>query len=163
RCVTIVARGKLGPEEVMGAAQQLFEAKVPEFAKIVDVAGATAEISFEQVERIAALLASTPTIKRGPVAFLIDPKRGEFARGCALGEWCDRCPGRTARRSRDGGAGVRRIGAAQRRRQQQGLAGAQMDEASRCRGQERLEGAWAGAAHRARRPLDRRDRRAAGR
>ena len=39
RCVTIVARGALEADEIMGAAQQLFEARVPEFAKVVDVPG----------------------------------------------------------------------------------------------------------------------------
>ena len=80
RCVTIVARGKLAPDEIMGAAQQLFQASVPEFAKIVDVAAASAEVNPEQVERIAALLRGAPDVKRGPVAFLVDRSRGEFAR-----------------------------------------------------------------------------------
>jgi hypothetical protein len=79
-CVTIVARGAIAPDEVMGAAQQLFEAQVPQFAKIVDVTGATSDIGPEQIQRIALLLAGGPTVKRGPVAFLIDPSRGEFAR-----------------------------------------------------------------------------------
>jgi hypothetical protein len=80
RCVTIVARGKIAPDEMMGAAQQLFQAAVPEFAKIVDVAGASAEVNPEQIERIAALLRGGPDVRRGPVAFLIDRSRGEFAR-----------------------------------------------------------------------------------
>ena len=45
RCVTIVARGELRPDEIMGAAKQLFDAQVPQFAKIVDVAAASAEVS----------------------------------------------------------------------------------------------------------------------
>lgn len=83
RCVTIVARGAIGPDEIMGAAQQLFEAQVPHFAKVVDVAGATAEVSVEQVERIAALLRGGPDAKRGPVAFLVNRDRGDFARAFA--------------------------------------------------------------------------------
>jgi len=80
RCVTIVARGPIAPDEIMGVAQQLFEARVPEFAKVVDVAAANAEVDPEQIERIAALLRGGPDMKRGPVAFLIDRTRGEFAR-----------------------------------------------------------------------------------
>jgi hypothetical protein len=80
RCVTIVARGPIAADEIMGVAQQLFEARVPEFAKIVDVAGANAAVNPEQVERIATLLRGGPDVKRGPVAFLIDRTRGEFAR-----------------------------------------------------------------------------------
>jgi hypothetical protein len=83
RSVTIVARGELRLDEVMGAAQQLFDAQVPHFAKLVDVAGASAEVNPEQVGKIAALLHGGPGVKRGPVAFLINPNRGEFARAFA--------------------------------------------------------------------------------
>ena len=75
RCVTIVARGQLMPDEIMGAAKQLFEAQVPQFAKLVDVAAASAEVSPEQVQRIAELLRGGPDVKRGPVAFLVNPDR----------------------------------------------------------------------------------------
>jgi hypothetical protein len=83
RCVTIVARGQLLPDEIMGAAKQLFEAQVPQFAKLVDVAAASAEVGPEQVQRIAQLLHGGLDVKRGPVAFLISPERGEFARAFA--------------------------------------------------------------------------------
>ena len=83
RCVTIVARGQLTPDEIMGAARQLLEAQVPQFAKLVDVAAASAEMSPELVQRIAELLRGAPDVKRGPVAFLVSPDRGEFARAFA--------------------------------------------------------------------------------
>lgn len=83
RTVTIVARGQLAPDEIMGAARQLFDAQVPQFAKLVDVAGASAEVSTEQVRRIAALLRGGADVKRGPVAFLVNPDKGEFARAFA--------------------------------------------------------------------------------
>jgi hypothetical protein len=83
RTVTIVARGKLSPEEIRGAAQQMFEAKVPHFAKLVDVAGGVTEFTLPQVEAIATLLRGKPEEKRGPVAFLIAPGRGDFARAFA--------------------------------------------------------------------------------
>src|ERR1700748_1096018 len=86
RCVTIVARGKIAPDEIMGAAQQLFDAKFPEFAKIVDLLDASGEASPEQMGRIAALLRGSGDVKRGPVAFMVDPKRGEFARAFAATE-----------------------------------------------------------------------------
>ncbi len=80
RLVTIVARGTIGPEEMRGAAQQLFDARVPEFAKLVDLTAANGEFTRQQVENIAALLRGGPEARRGPVAFLVDPARGEFAR-----------------------------------------------------------------------------------
>ena len=78
--VTIVARGKISPDEIRGAAQQMFDARVPEFAKMVDVSAATTEVNPQQIQAVAALLRGSPDQKRGPVAFLIDPARGEFAR-----------------------------------------------------------------------------------
>ena len=86
RCVTIVARGKIAPDEIMGAAQKLFDAQVPEFAKIVDLLDATTDVDLEQIDRIAALLRGGYDVKRGPVAFMVDPKRGEFARAFAATE-----------------------------------------------------------------------------
>jgi len=83
RTVTIVARGSISPDEIRGAAQQMFEAKVPHFAKLVDVAGAIAEVNLQQVQAMATLLHGRPEDKRGPVAFLIAPGRGDFARAFA--------------------------------------------------------------------------------
>ena len=83
RTVTIVARGQVSPEEVRGVAQQLADAKVRSFAKIVEGAGASTEWTPEQVARIAALLRGDANEKRGPVAFIIDPSRGGFAQAFA--------------------------------------------------------------------------------
>ena len=83
RTVTIVARGRISPDEIQGAAQQMFAARVPHYAKLVDVSGATTEFTLPQVEAIATLLRGKAAEKRGPVAFLIDPGRGEFARAFA--------------------------------------------------------------------------------
>jgi hypothetical protein len=83
RTVTIVARGQLAPDEIMGAAKQLFDAQVPQFAKLVDVSAASAEVNPEQVQRIAELLRGGPDVKRGPVAFLVNPDKGQFARAFA--------------------------------------------------------------------------------
>jgi hypothetical protein len=86
RCVTIVARGKIEPDEIMGAGQKLFDAQVPEFAKVVDLLDASGGLSAEQMGRLAMLLRGGPDSKRGPVAFMVDPKRGEFARAFAATE-----------------------------------------------------------------------------
>jgi hypothetical protein len=78
RTVTIVARGTIGPDEIRGVAQQLAEANVRSFAKIVEVAGATTEWTPEQVQKVAQLLRGASSEKRGPVAFIIDPERTAF-------------------------------------------------------------------------------------
>jgi hypothetical protein len=90
RCVTIVARGRIAPDEIMGAAQKLVDARVPEFAKVVDLLDATTDVNLEQVDRIATLLRGSSDVKRGPVAFMVDPKRGEFARAFAATETGER-------------------------------------------------------------------------
>ena len=83
RTVTIVARGTISPDEVRGIAQQLVEANVRPFAKIVEVAGATTEWAPEQVARVAQLLRGASSEKRGPVAFIIDPDRTAFPKAFA--------------------------------------------------------------------------------
>ena len=113
RCVTIVARGQLLPDEIMGAAKQLFEAQVPQFAKLIDVAAASAEVSPEQVQRIADLFRSTPDVKRGPVAFLINPDKGEFARAFAATQ--SERPVSVFRNLREARAWLARIDEAERR------------------------------------------------
>ena len=53
RTVTIVARGKIEPDEIRGMAMKLAAEKVRSFAKILEVAGATTEFTLEQVVRLA--------------------------------------------------------------------------------------------------------------
>jgi hypothetical protein len=113
RSVTIVARGEIRPDEIMGAAQQLLEAQVPQFAKLVDVAAATAEFSMEQVQRMAALLRGSPDMKRGPVAFLVNPDRGDFARAFAATQ--GERPVSLFKSLRDARAWLERIDSAERR------------------------------------------------
>src|SRR5215471_13596282 len=90
RCVTIVARGRIETDEIMGAAQQLVDAGVPEFARIVDLIDASTDVSPEQMGRITALLRGGAGEKRGPVAFMVDPRRGEFARAFVATETGER-------------------------------------------------------------------------
>ena len=84
RLVVIVARGQITPEEMAETRKALIEAKVQHFAKIIDVSQGRAELSYEQVQKIAALLQGAPDgavdgARRGPVAFVIDPARHGFA------------------------------------------------------------------------------------
>jgi len=83
RTVTIVARGKIDPEEIRGMAMKLAEAKVRSFAKILEVAGATTAFTPEQVLRLAEMLRGASTEKRGPIAFVIDPRHQAFPQAFA--------------------------------------------------------------------------------
>ena len=86
RCATVVARGKITSAEIMAAARELIEADIPLFAKLVDVAGATSDVTAGDVRRLAAVLRSVGKIKRGPVAFLVAPERADFARVFAVSQ-----------------------------------------------------------------------------
>lgn len=86
RCATVVARGKITSAEIMAAAKELIDADIPLFAKLVDVAGATSDVTAGDVRRLAAVLRSVGKIKRGPVAFLVAPERADFARVFAVSQ-----------------------------------------------------------------------------
>ena len=83
RTVTIVARGRISPDEIRGAARQMLEARVPHYSKLIDVSGGTTEFTPEQVETLAALFRGSADRKLGAVAFPVDPERGAFARAAA--------------------------------------------------------------------------------
>jgi hypothetical protein len=83
RTVTIVARGKISPDEIRGMAQQLAEANVRSFAKVIEVVGATTEFTPEQVTRLAEFLRGSSGEKRGPVAFVVDKDRHLFPKAFA--------------------------------------------------------------------------------
>lgn len=79
RLVTIVARGKLTADEVRGTAQKLADARIRRFAKIVEVAGAHLDLAPQDIAQLAQILRGDSD-KRGPIAFVVAPGRGEFAR-----------------------------------------------------------------------------------
>ena len=79
RLVTIIARGTLTSDEVRSTVKRLAEARVRRFAKIVEVAGASLDLAPEDVAQLAQTLRGDPDV-RGPIAFVIAAKRGEFAR-----------------------------------------------------------------------------------
>jgi hypothetical protein len=83
RTVTIVARGTVTAEEVRNTVQQLFDAHLPEYTKIVDVSAARSDLSEEQIQRLADLLRGDADDTRGAVAFIINPDRVGFAHSFA--------------------------------------------------------------------------------
>lgn len=79
RTVVIVGRGRLSAEEIRVAAERLVAANVPGHAKIIEIAGATTEMTQEQVAGIAALFRSDSPERRGPVAFIVNQDRPNFS------------------------------------------------------------------------------------
>ncbi len=84
RTVTIVARGKIEPDEIRGMAMKLAAEKVRSFAKILEVAGATTEFTLEQIVRLAEMTRGASTDKRGPIAFVVDAARTAFPQAYAM-------------------------------------------------------------------------------
>lgn len=70
RLVTFVARGKLSVNEIQGAAQRLIEAKVPGYAKILEVAGADVDFTAQHVAFLAKMMRGEGE-GRGPVALVV--------------------------------------------------------------------------------------------
>lgn len=83
RTVTIVARGAISVDEIRAIAERLAEAHVHPFAKIVEVAGASTDLTAEQIGKVAEVLHRDGREKRGPVAFIVDPHRTAFPQAFA--------------------------------------------------------------------------------
>ena len=83
RTVTIVARGKIEPDEIRGMAIKLLAEKVRAFAKILEVAGATTEFTLEQVMRLGEMMRGGSTERRGPIAFVVDKEHTAFPQAFA--------------------------------------------------------------------------------
>lgn len=80
RLVVIVARGHITAEEVAGVKRQIIEANVRTYGKIIDVSQSRTELTREQVQQVADLMRGAPDeASRGPLAFVIDPERIDFA------------------------------------------------------------------------------------
>jgi hypothetical protein len=75
RTVTIVARGKIEPDEIRGMAMKLAAENVRSFAKILEVAGATTEFTLEQVVRLAEMMRGASSERRGPMAYAIHTEK----------------------------------------------------------------------------------------
>jgi hypothetical protein len=81
RTATFVARGSISPDELRAAAEQLLDARVPHYAKLLDLSAAVIDAGL--AEGIATLMRARHTDKRGPMALLIDPGHDQFARAFA--------------------------------------------------------------------------------
>lgn len=83
RTVTIVARGKIAPDEIRGIAMKLLAEKVRSFAKILEVASATTTFTVEQIVQLGEMMRGVSTEKRGPIAFVIDSDHTAFPQAFA--------------------------------------------------------------------------------
>lgn len=78
RTVMMVARGPLTVPEIEASARALFDARVPQFGKVIDISAARARLGRAEVQRVADILRGDSAETRGPLAFIIDPNRADF-------------------------------------------------------------------------------------
>jgi hypothetical protein len=81
RMVTAVAHGNITRDEVEGFARELFEVGLFHYKKLVDISAAISQLTSEDLAVFAARFRDRPkTIRSGPVAIVVDAKRGEMGR-----------------------------------------------------------------------------------
>ena len=84
RLVVISAHGHVTPEEIADNTREIKKANVLHYSKIVDLTLAHYELTKDQIESLATMLRSQAANEsRGPLAFVIDPKRESFANAFA--------------------------------------------------------------------------------
>jgi hypothetical protein len=91
RTVLMVAQGEVGHDDIRKVTQDLIDANVAAFGKIIDTSAAKSSLSKEQVAEIAAMLRTgSGSEARGPVAYIINPDRVGFAHSFAEASKSDR-------------------------------------------------------------------------
>ena len=84
RLIVISAHGHVTPEEIAANLKGLKEENVLHFGKVVDLTLAHYELTKDQIASLAAMLRSQAgNESRGPLAFVIDPRRESFANAFA--------------------------------------------------------------------------------
>jgi hypothetical protein len=84
RLVVAVAHGTLSGEELMNAVRESVEQGALHYRKIIDVAAANTDADMERLKQLLVLARNSPqAAQRGPVAFVVDGKRGDTVRELA--------------------------------------------------------------------------------
>ena len=84
RLLVAVAHGTLSGEELMNAVKEAVEQGALHYRKIIDVAAANSDADMERLKQLLALARNSPqAAQRGPVAFVVDGKRGDTVRELA--------------------------------------------------------------------------------
>jgi hypothetical protein len=81
RLVVGVGQGTLALQDLVGFGLEVVQAGVVPYGKIIDLTRATPAFSRQELLAFAQVVREMPTnAPRGPLAMVIDPKRGELAR-----------------------------------------------------------------------------------
>jgi hypothetical protein len=81
RIVIGVGHGVLTIPDLVSYGLEVLQAKVVHYGKIIDVAGSEPDFTMTELSAFAQVVRETRTdAARGPLALVIDPKRGELAK-----------------------------------------------------------------------------------
>lgn len=84
RLVVAVAHGTITGQELMDAVRESVEQGALHYRKIIDVAAANTDADMECLKQLLMLARNSPqAAQRGPVAFVVDGKRGDTVRELA--------------------------------------------------------------------------------
>lgn len=77
RLVIAVGLGEITPDDIADVAREFLKTGRQHYGKIIDTTAATSPNNDERMAAIAAFMRSGPdAAARGPLAFVVDPKRG---------------------------------------------------------------------------------------
>jgi len=80
RLVIAVILGEATPDDIMEMAREFLKTGRQAYGKIIDTTAGTVPIDENKLAAIAAFMRADPMAgTRGPLAFVVDPKRGEHA------------------------------------------------------------------------------------
>ena len=84
RLVVAVAHGTITAAELLDAVRESVEQGALLYRKIIDVAAANTDADMERLKQLLVLARNSPqAAQRGPLAFVIDGKRGDTVRELA--------------------------------------------------------------------------------
>ncbi len=84
RLVVAVCHGTLTADELLDAVRESVEQGALHYRKIIDVAAANSDAEMERLKQLVVLARNSPQgAQRGPVAFVVDGKRGDTVRELA--------------------------------------------------------------------------------
>ena len=84
RLVVAVAHGTIGADELQEAVRSFVLQGALQYRKIIDVAAANTTVDMGNLKRLLALPRAAPNAaERGPLAFVVDGRRGELVRELA--------------------------------------------------------------------------------
>ena len=84
RLVIAVGHGTITAEEFQNAVREFVEQGALHYRKIIDVAAANTDADMERLKALMTFMRGVPKAEeRGPLAFVVDGKRGDMVRNLA--------------------------------------------------------------------------------